>query len=127
MKKGIRILLMMSLVLGGWLPLSSTQAMPAAEVRSETDAPVVPSNLIPAQPPGAVLPTIGLSASHGRSGESIMVSGQGVSPYPGVRVAWLLTDVTLTAAVVNVAANNSYIATITVPSTRTWSGARARR
>jgi hypothetical protein len=62
------------------------------------------------------VPTINLSTSHGKAGESVMVSGQGVAPYPGVRVAWLLTDVTLTAAVVNVAVNNSYTTTITVPA-----------
>jgi hypothetical protein len=117
MKIVIRLLLVLGVVLGsGWLPETSTQAMPAAEVQASADAPVALTNLIPAQPPGAVLPTINLSASHGKTGEAITVSGQGVSPYPGVRVTWLLSDATLTAAVVNIAAGNAYAATITVPT-----------
>ncbi len=116
MKILIRLVLLISFVLGsGWLPSMNTQAKTLPD--SPADATqAAASNLIPSQPPGAVLPTIGLSASHGQLGESIMVSGQGVSPYPGVRVAWLLSDTTLTAAVATVAANNAYSATITVPA-----------
>ena len=113
MKTVIRILLMMSLVLSGWLPLASTQAMSLNDLPVKRAA-VAPSNLIPAKPSGAMLPTIGLSASHGKLGESITVSGQCAVSYLGVRVAWLLSDATLTAAVVDVAANNAYSATITV-------------
>lgn len=121
MKILIRLVLLMSFVLGSaWLPPMTARAT----TLNEPPASVEAATSFPAQPPGAVLPTIGLSVSHGQSGNSIVVSGQGVSPYPGVRVAWLLSDSTLTAAVVNVAANNAYSTTITVPVDATPGPAR---
>jgi hypothetical protein len=71
---------------------------------------------IPAPPAGGPRPTITLHPNHGYFGQSVAVYGQGIAPYPGVRLAWLTGDATMTAAVVNVGAAQAYSATLTVPT-----------
>lgn len=78
--------------------------------------PAVTPN-IPAPTPGAVRPTIAVEPNHGYVGQSIAVTGQGVAPHPGVRVAWLTDDATLTAAVVDRQPSNAYAASVVVPIT----------
>ncbi|HYN88104.1 MAG TPA: DNRLRE domain-containing protein, partial [Ardenticatenaceae bacterium] len=70
---------------------------------------------IPA-PIDGVRPTIQLSSSSGYAGQSVTVSGQGVAPYPGVRLAWLTGDATRTATVVERQPSNAYSGTIAVPA-----------
>lgn len=71
---------------------------------------------VPAPPTGGPRPTIGVSPTHAYAGQSVTVTGQGVSPSTGVRVAWLLDDATLNAAeVASTPGSNAYSASITVP------------
>ncbi|HUM70181.1 MAG TPA: hypothetical protein PLK31_15220, partial [Chloroflexota bacterium] len=57
------------------------------------------ASTLPAPIPGGNEPTIALSVNHGLPGTAVTVSGQGVSPYPGVRVAWLDEETTASLAV----------------------------
>jgi hypothetical protein len=66
-----------------------------------------------------IQPTIALAPNHGYMGQEVVVSGQGVAPYPGVRVVWLTGDATRTAAVVGLDAADSYRADLTVPGDAT--------
>lgn len=91
---------------------SSRSETPLASTPS-TAIPAAPS--VPAPPTGGPRPTITLTPAHGYMGQPVLVTGQGVAPYPGVRVAWLLDETTLTAAVVDVDAASTYSATIQVP------------
>ena len=77
--------------------------------------PVLP-NSVPSPPAGGPRPTIVVTPDHGYMGQAVTVSGQGVSPYPGVRVAWLAGDATLTAAVVDLDPSDAYSVTLTVPT-----------
>ena len=116
MRKQITLMLAACLVISsGPFQLANT-ATAAAMASTSAPAPSAAfAGPIPSQPPGAPLPTIMLSTNHGKSGQSVTVSGQGVAPYPSVRVAWLLSDATMTAAVAAVSASNAYSATIAVP------------
>ena len=53
----------------------------------------------------------------------MIVTGNGVNPYPAVRVAWLLDGATQTAAIVRTIAN-AYTATLTVPDEATPGAAK---
>jgi hypothetical protein len=44
---------------------------------------------LPAPLPAGPKPTIILGVSHGLPGAAVAVSGNGVAPYPAVRLAWL--------------------------------------
>ena len=122
MKNGLHTLsrLVVSLVIV--LTTLGTAASPTSTA-DETDAsnhrraevPTSPQD-IPAPPGGGPRPTVTLNPNHGYFGQSVTVSGQGVAPYPGVRIAWLTGDATLTAAVVNVGAAQAYSAALTVPA-----------
>jgi hypothetical protein len=79
------------------------------------ESPTSPQD-IPAPPAGGPRPTVTLNPNHGYFGQRVLVSGQGVAPYPGVRLAWLTGDATLTAAIVNVGATQAYNTTLTVPA-----------
>ena len=78
--------------------------------------------IIPA-PIGGPAPTIALSVNHGYAGQAVTVTGQGVNPYPAVRVAWLLDGATQTAAIVTTI-GNAYTATLTVPDEATPGAAK---
>ncbi len=125
MRKQIILLLAACLILSsGAISLPNTHALAPIESDSTHIPFPAPDDPIPSQPPGAPLPTIALSTNHGKGGQVVIVSGQGVAPYPGVRVAWLLSDATMTAAVATVSAGNAYSATLTVPDTATPGPAR---
>jgi hypothetical protein len=109
-----------------WLRITiSDQPAPAADgsgpadgwAYGETEDYLVSS----AYPPGP-RPTILLDPDHGYpgrsgsyTGQSVKVSGQGVAPYPGVRIVWRIGDTTLPAAEVNLSPSQAYTATIILP------------
>ncbi len=90
-------------------PLSEIASTPAPSAAM----PAAPS--APAPPTGGPRPTITLTPTHGYMNQPVLVTGQGVAPYPGVRVAWLLDESTLTAAVVDVGATSGYSTSVQVP------------
>lgn len=98
---------------------ASVPARASREIGSQFERvvqpPVLPDS-IPSPPTGGPRPTIVVTPDHGYAGQSVTVSGQGVPPYPGVRVAWLTGDATLTAAVVDLDPSDAYSATLTVPT-----------
>ena len=70
------------------------------------------------RPRNCPTPTIHLSVNHGYVGQSVLVSGNVPSAaYTGVRVSWVISDTTYTAAVVNRDATLAYQATTGVPHT----------
>ncbi|GAB4124888.1 MAG: hypothetical protein OHK0050_36590 [Roseiflexaceae bacterium] len=93
-------LLMIGVIVLGGVPAAPRSAVAAAAL----PAPV-----------GAARPTIFVSQTSGYADQVIRITGQGVAPYPEVRVVWLLDDATYTAAVVARQSDNSYTAEITVP------------
>jgi hypothetical protein len=70
---------------------------------------------LPAPIPGAILPTIQVSPTHGLPGAILDVSGSGVSPYPGVRLVWLDDETSATLQVVDLDNNDNYSASIRIP------------
>ncbi|HRQ41171.1 MAG TPA: CARDB domain-containing protein [Chloroflexota bacterium] len=75
------------------------------------------ASTLPAPIPGGNEPTIALSVNHGLPGTAVTVSGQGVSPYPGVRVAWLDEETTASLAVAPVGSGQAYSVQVHVPDT----------
>ena len=71
---------------------------------------------IPAPLPNAVRPTIAINPNHGYIGQPVTVSGMSVASSAGVRVAWLYGDATVTVAIADRAADNSYSAATGVPA-----------
>jgi hypothetical protein len=86
-------------------------------VASARNAPTPSEPLLPAPLPGGPRPTIQVQPNHGLPGASLAVSGKGVSPYPGVRLAWLDDDVSATLQVASLDGNGNYSAAITIPAT----------
>jgi hypothetical protein len=66
-------------------------------------------------PVAGVQPTIQLSVASAKPGESVEVSGQGVAPYPGVRVVWLDERSSASAAESARQPFGAYAVTIRVP------------
>jgi len=93
---GLLLVLTIALLQGGMPPARAAGALPA--------------------PTPGVRPTIGLDRSQAYAGQPVVISGQAVAPYPSVRVAWLLGNATITAAIVQRQANSSYSTTLTVPA-----------
>ena len=75
------------------------------------------AGMLPAPIPGAPQPSLQLSPNHGLPGAALVVSGQGVAPYPGVRLVWLDADTTVTLKVVGLDSSGNYEATIHIPDT----------
>lgn len=96
-------LLMLASVIASMLPVSPNQVSSAA-------------GAIPAPIANGPRPTIALSPDHGYAGQVVVVSGQGVAPFPGVRVVWLRDDATRTATVVARDSSDNYKADLTVPN-----------
>ncbi len=71
---------------------------------------------IPAPPVGGPRPTLAVSPAHGHAGQTIVVTGQGVAPYRGVRVVWISDAATLTAGVVDVSATQDFHAELEIPA-----------
>jgi hypothetical protein len=88
--------------------------MPVASARN---APTPPEPMLPAPLPGGPRPTIQVLPNHGLPGATLIVSGKGVSPYPGVRLAWLDDDVSATLQVTGLDVNGNYSAAVTIPTT----------
>jgi len=61
------------------------------------------------------LPSIQLSPNHGYAGQTVAVSGQGVSGSSGVRIAWMTGPASVTAAVVPLGPSGAYSTIIVVP------------
>lgn len=74
-----------------------------------------PAPSIPAPPGSGPRPTLSLSTSHAYMGQVVTASGQGVAPYPAVRLSWLYEESTHTAAVVPLGAGGGYSQEIPVP------------
>jgi hypothetical protein len=72
---------------------------------------------LPAPLPAGPKPTIGLGVSHALPGAAVTVSGTGVAPYPGVRLAWLDAQATTSLAVAPVGNGQAYSAQVQVPPT----------
>jgi hypothetical protein len=72
---------------------------------------------LPAPISGAPLPTLQVTPNHGQPGAALVATGHGVSPYPGVRLAWLDEDTTATLKVVNLDGSGNYNAAINIPAT----------
>lgn len=70
----------------------------------------------PAPIVGAPRPTLQVSPSHGLPGAVLTVSGAGVAPYPGVRIAWLDADTTATLQEATLDGNGNYSTTIRIPA-----------
>jgi len=87
-------------------------ADPASELAASPPSP----SSIPAPPAGGPRPTINVSPASGYAGEEVVLSGQGVEGYAGVRLAWVLEDATRVLDVVGTDADNSYEASVAVPS-----------
>ena len=96
-------------------PVGRTYASQAGV--STNASPHATDQAVPA-PTNGPKPTIHLSVNHGYVGQSVTVSGNVPSAsYTGVRVSWVISDTTYTAAVVNRDANLAYQATTGVPHT----------
>lgn len=80
------------------------------------------SGIIPA-PTGGLAPTIALSVNHGYAEQAVTVTGNGINPYPAVRLAWLLDGATQTAAIATLH-TNAYTTTLTVPDEATPGAAK---
>ncbi len=81
------------------------------------ESSLVGGSPLPAPLPDGNQPTINLSINHGLPGTAVTVSGQGVSPYPGVRVAWLDEETTASLAVAPVGNGQAYSVQVQVPDT----------
>jgi hypothetical protein len=86
-------------------------------VASARNAPTRSEPLLPAPLPGGPRPTIQVLPNHGFPGAALAVSGKGVAPYPGVRLAWLNDDISATLQVTSLDANGNYSAAVTIPPT----------
>ncbi len=78
------------------------------------DNPASPE-LIPAPIPGAPLPTLQVSPNHGLPGATLIASGHGVAPYPGVRLVWLDDETTMTLKVISLDSNGDYNTGVKIP------------
>jgi hypothetical protein len=86
-------------------------------VRPAYNAPLQSVESLPAPIPGAPKPTLQVSPNHGPPGAALIASGKGVSPYPGVRLAWLDNETSATLQVVDLDGSGNYEATIHIPDT----------
>ncbi len=107
MRRFIGYLILPALLLGGIFIM----------VMPTSSNALVGGSPLPAPLPGGNEPTITLSANHGLPGTAVTVSGQGVSPYPGVRVVWLDEQTTTSLAVAPVANGQAYSVQVNVPDT----------
>lgn len=109
---GLSFLLIM--LLTGSLPARSAAFFPARP-QGEISTSAMRVDNIPAPIPGAPKPTIQVSPNHGLPGALMAVSGQGVAPYPGVRLVWLDDETTATLQVVDLDGSNGYNAAVRIP------------
>lgn len=113
MKPFVRYLILLVILLSGTLMLQAQRVHSAAPSVTQGEASSSP---LPAPLPNAPQPTINLNVAHGLPGTVVTISGQGVSPYPGVRIVWLNDETTSSLAVAPVDAGQAYSTQVQVPS-----------
>ncbi len=97
------------------VPVNHTSARQPVELNTLSN--LATDSAVPA-PTNGPKPTIHLSVNHGYVGQNITVSGNvPAATYTGVRVSWVISDTTYTAAVVDRDASLAYQANTGVPHT----------
>jgi len=114
--KRIGLIFLLFIFLTGSLPARSA-VNPPAQPQGASPASAFRPDSIPAPIQGAPKPTIQVSPNHGLPGAALAVSGQGVAPYPGVRLVWLDEETTATLQVVDLDGSGDYNAAIHIPDT----------